>query len=135
MTHVKKTGIKVGNPVQVFAHHSATAEVPDGVTWAAGDVIDIFNSLGTAASKLKIIMRGSIEIVIRFNDLQPMVTYNPTGPDTVSYVSQNAVSNLRLFNSSGTQVFEFDNMGIRDITIVYAGAATSSNFVEIVAAA
>ena len=133
-THVKKSGVRVGNPLQVFAHHDTNSSLPDAITLVAGDIIDVFGSLGTSASKIQFIMRGNIEIVVKFNDLQPATVYNPTGPDTTTYISSSGVSNIRLLNSSGTQVFEFNNMGIRNITIVSIGAHSSSNFIEILVA-
>jgi hypothetical protein len=131
-THVKKSGVRVGNPIQVFAHHDTHASLPDALALSAGDIIDVFNSLGSAASRVQFIMRGNIEIVVKFNDLQPATIYNPSGPDTTTYVSSSGVSAVRLLNSSGTQVFEFNDMGIRDITVVSVGSATTAHFIEIV---
>lgn len=133
-THVKKSGVRVGNPLQVFAHHDTHLSLPDAIALAADDVIDVFGSLGAAASKVQFIMRGNIEIVVKFNDLQPATTYNPTGPDTTVYTASSNVSAVRLVNSSGTQVFEFNNMGIRSITVVSVGTASTSNFIEIMVA-
>ena len=135
MTIEKKVKTRSGSKIQVFAHHGTSSDLPDAMTMAAGDIIDVVSSLGTIANRCQIIMRGSMDLTIRFNDLQPITTYNPSGADTTQYVAEGDVSNLRLLNTSGTQVFEFNNLGIRTITIVNAGSPSTSNFFEILVAA
>lgn len=126
--------ITVGSRIQVFAHHDTLSAMPDAATWAAGDIIDVIGSLGKPANKCKVIMRGNIEITIKLNNntrIQvPSRNENET-PSTIEDI-ESGTENIRLFNSSGTQIFDFDGFGITNIHIVAVGAPTTSSFIEII---
>ena len=134
-TITQKYAGKPTTRIQVFAHHGTDANLPDAVQWSAGDIIDVAGSIGKPASKVKFILRGSITIYIKFNDVFSVPRQNRTGLDTYEDMSTRSnVATLKLLNSSGTQEFNFDGYNIETITIVDPGTPSTSNYVEIIVA-
>lgn len=126
---------KANTKIQVFAHHGTDSNLPDAVQWSAGDIIDVAGSIGCPASKVKFILRGSITIYVKFNDVFTVPRQNATGPDTAIDMSgKSNVATLKLLNSSGTQEFDFNGYSIETITIVDPGTPSTSNYVEIIVA-
>lgn len=127
--------ITVGSRIQVFSHHGTLSSMPDAATWAAGDIIDVIGSLGKPANKCKVIMRGNIEMTIKLNNNTKIQVPSKNDNETPSTIDdiESGTENIRLLNSSGTQVFDFDGFGITDIHIVEVGGTLSTtNFIEIV---
>lgn len=133
-TYTTPIRIKKGGRVQVFAHHGALAALPDALTLAAGDILDVEGSLGRSASHCKVIMRGSVDVTITFNEPQYVVQRVEGELDqrVELPVGSSGICNLRLLNTSGTQVFDFDDLGIASIVIVDISAASTTNFVEFI---
>jgi len=135
-TYSKKASTNKGSNIQVFAHHGANSNLPDAITLTAGDIIDVTGSIGKPASKCMFVLRGSIEITIKFNEPISILIPNDYGPPSrqEGEIGLSNISALRLLNSSGTQIFNFDGMSIGSIYIVDAGSPSSTNYIEILVA-
>lgn len=133
-THSKKVDKNVPGMYQVFSNDTSLS---DAVTFATGDYVDFFASLGRPARKVTFILQGAVDITFKFN-----VTFTATRKE--EYVADTEVSmtegtaninSMRLFGGAGDFItFETpDGFAIKNMKIVaYSGAPSGTTNLTIV---
>lgn len=133
-THSKRVDRNVPGIYQVFSNDTSLS---DAVTFATGDYIDFFASLGRAARKVTFVLQGAVDVTFRFN-----VTFTATKGEeyvadteiTMTEATAN-VNSMRLFGGAGDFItFETpEGFTIKNMKLVaYSGAPDASNNLTII---
>ena len=128
-THSKRVdpGLRQGMH-QIFSNDTSLS---DAVTFATGDYIDFQVSLGRPARKVTLILKGAVDVTVKFNTKLTANKFNESVADTSVTVTEDAtsVNSMRIFSAASEEaVFETpDGLSVTDIKLVaYSGAASAT---------